>query len=69
MATVEELKEMIVDLRMEIVKAKIPDMDCPYVHFRSIESPTDCNDISCEKCKDAFFLKIKEKFENEVAQI
>lgn len=69
MATVEELKEMIVDLRVEVVKAKIPDMDCPYAHFRSIESPTNCNDAVCEKCKDIFFEKIREKFKKEVAQL
>ena len=32
-ATIEELKEMIVDLKMDLVRANIPSGNCPYAYY------------------------------------
>ena len=32
-ATVKELKDIIVDLKMDLVKANIPSGNCPYAYY------------------------------------
>ena len=62
MATVEQLKEIIVDLKIALMKANIPNGHCPYAYYHSIEQKGDCDD--CDKCKREFF----EKYENKIRQ-
>ena len=64
MATVKELKEIIIELKMDLVKANIPYGNCPYAYYPGIEG--ECSaDISCTKCKQEFF----EKYENKIRAI
>ena len=58
MATVEELKEMIIELNVDLAKAHIPYGHCPYAYYSGVEQDGDCDD--CDKCKREFF----EKYEN-----
>lgn len=60
MATVEELKEMIVELKVDLAKASVPNGHCPYAYYPGIKQDGDCDD--CNKCKREFF----EKYENIV---
>lgn len=61
---VEELKEEIVDLRMQLVKANIPDGNCPYAYY-TIEGATGpCHD--CDKCKQNFMESMRKMIEEEV---
>lgn len=71
MATVEELKDIIVDLKMELIRVSIPEICCPYSIYKSIENPLKdpCGEIDCCKCKDTFFYKMKEKIVKEVNEI
>lgn len=62
MATVEQLKEIIVDLKISLMKANIPYGHCPYAYYYGVEQEGDCDD--CNKCKRNFF----EKYENKIRQ-
>ena len=65
MADINELKEMIVDLKMELIEAKIPKGYCPY----SLYTPTtkrnpDCSD--CERCRRVFMRDMEKDIRVEV---
>lgn len=69
MADVKELKEMIIDLRMNLVKANIPSGNCPYAYY-SIENPAgDCGSVSCNECKSIFLDKMRSEITEEVMQL
>lgn len=64
--TAEELKNMIIDLRMDLVRTNIPSGNCPYAYY-CIKNPVeDCNNISCGECKRIFFESMKKEIEEEV---
>ena len=60
MATIEELKEIIIDLKVQLVRTNIPYGHCPYSYYPGISQEGDCDD--CDKCKRRFF----EKYESEI---
>ena len=60
MATAEELKEIIIGLKVDLAKANVPYGHCPYVYYPSIKQDGECDD--CNKCKREFF----EKYESTV---
>lgn len=62
MVTIQELKEIIVNLKIDLMKANIPNGHCPYAYYYSVEQESDCDD--CDKCKREFF----EKYENKIRQ-
>lgn len=58
MKTNEQLKEIILELRIKLIKANIPDGHCPYAYYNQFENPlNDCDD--CYKCKEVFLDKWK----------
>lgn len=64
MKTIEELKEIIVDLKVSLAKANIPYGNCPYAYYHNIEQEFDCGDIGCDQCRRMFF----DKYENKVRE-
>ena len=55
MASVEELKRMIIDLKVDLVRANIPRDNCPYAYYStSKKSNRDCNGLSCRECTRKF---------------
>lgn len=60
--TKAELKEIIVDLKMQVINLSIPDGNCPYAYYKVKNAPdVDCNNVSCTACKAQFNdLKRKE---------
>ena len=68
-ATIQELKEMIVNLRIENIKCKIPSGHCPYVYY-NMDNPIDnCNEMSCDKCSEIFLDNMRKQIEKEVASL
>lgn len=63
-ASVDELKQMIVNLRLDLVKAKIPKGHCPYAYYHIEKSRDNCED--CTECNAEFFAAMKKKIEAEV---
>ena len=68
-ATIEELKEMIVDLRMDLVEANIPSGNCPYAYYHRDNPISSCNDVSCSECKRIFLDGMRKDIEKEVAEL
>lgn len=66
MANVAELKSMIVDLKMQLVRKSVPEGHCPYAYYRADkeEENEPCDD--CTPCKRKFMDKMKEKIQKEV---
>lgn len=59
--TKAELKDMIVDLKMQIIHLSIPEGNCPYAYYKLENTPNiDCTNVSCTACK-AEFGELKRK--------
>lgn len=57
--TKAQLKEVIVDLKLQVVKASIPQGHCPYAYY-SIQNPiSDCNSVDCTTCNNIFYDNMK----------
>lgn len=68
MATTEELKEEIVELRMRLVRQSFQSGECPYGHYTEIEKTYDsCDD--CQKCVTDFLIKTRKMIEMEVSKM
>lgn len=64
--TKAELKEMIINLRMQNIALQIPDGNCVYAYFGLKDMPDiDCENVTCNACKQQFF-KLKRQ---EIAEI
>lgn len=68
-ATIEELKEMIVDLRVQIVSKNVPQGHCPYAYYNRENPISSCNDVGCDECKAIFLEGMRKDIEEEVAQL
>ena len=71
MASVEELKEMIIDLRIDLVRANIPNGHCPYAYYSTSKQKNreNCDDIDCSECKRKFFKDKENDIRAEVMQL
>jgi hypothetical protein len=67
MATVEELKEMIVELKVDLAEAHIPRGHCPYSYYPSMAHDEDCDD--CDKCRREFLHKYERIVRAKVAKL
>lgn len=67
--TAKELKEIIVKLKMDMVKATIPNGHCPYAYYHIDEDDADRNCDDCNQCKKDFFNKMRKIIEKEVAEL
>lgn len=64
MATVEQLKEIIIKLRVDLAKTTVPYGHCPYCYYPGITHKECCDD--CDKCKREFFEKYESLTRQEV---
>ena len=63
MDKIKEQTETIVELRVDVLQARLPDGCCPYRYFGNhTNKKVDCNEIGCDECKVVFF----EDYEKEV---
>ena len=63
MKTREELKEIILDLRVLNAKLKVPQGNCPYAYFY-IEGESK-ESHNCDDCSDCE-IKFWEKYRNDI---
>lgn len=68
MASIEELKEIIIDLKMNLIDTSIPDSNCPYAYYRK-ENPFSCGSVSCERCRSIFMEIMRKDVMAEVEQL
>ena len=65
MADINELKEMIIDLRMELLAEEIPEGYCPYsVYTPKTKKNHDCSD--CVRCRRVFMRDMEKDIRAEV---
>ena len=71
MASEEKLKRIIIDLKMDLVRANIPYTNCPYAYYSTSKQKgrANCNDIDCSECKSKFYKDIEEDIKKEVEQL
>jgi hypothetical protein len=70
MAKISELKEIIVDLRVELHMAQLPYGTCPYRWFGNpTNKELDCNEIDCNVCKRNYFDDYEAKVRKEVKSL
>ena len=68
-ATIQELKDIIVDLRIENIECTIPSGHCPYAYY-NIDNPiASCDETSCNQCRVVFLDTMCKKIEKEVAAL
>lgn len=65
MMTRDELIDTIIELSVELRKAKIPRGNCPYAYYTDIKQEGDCE--NCSQCKYDFFKKYRENLEAHFA--
>lgn len=65
MMTNKQLKEIILELRLKLIKASIPKGHCPYAYYNQFENPLgNCDD--CSNCKETFLNKWREIISEEL---
>lgn len=71
MATVEELKNIIVDLRVDLINANIPNGHCPYAYYSKSKQKDreNCDNIDCDVCRRKFLKDKEEDIRVEVAAL
>lgn len=67
MAATEKLKEIIIDLRMELLKSQIPEENCIWKYI-SEDTERNCS-CECNVCKEKFFKDAKNNIRQEVEKI
>lgn len=68
-ATIEELKNIIVELKIELARERIPSSHCPYAYYHRENPIGNCSDISCEECKTIFFEDMRKNVEEDVKEL
>ncbi len=65
-ATIEELKDIIIDLKMDLVRESILSGNCPYAYYHRENPVGDCGSVSCGECKRNFLEDMKKDIVKEV---
>ena len=68
MEKIKELKKIIIDLKMKLIKNKIPIGTCPYTYYANVPRRFKC-DIGCEKCRKYFLQDIEIVIKREVEKL
>lgn len=69
MADISELKEMIVDLKMQLVKTQIPKGCCPYTYSAELAKHMKGCTMDCDKCRERFMVAMRKKIIKEVENL
>ena len=68
-ATVEELKTMLVDTKIALIKERVPRGHCPYAYYDIGMEKPNCNDVDCDECGIEFFSEYKKQIMLEVEKL
>lgn len=69
MATKKELKEMIVQLQLRVVKLSIPDQNCPYALYEMEKPKEACEELTCNECSERFMNEIEKVIRDKVEKL
>ena len=66
---IKELKEIIVKLKMELIKNQMPKGSCPYSKYKpSAEKKIDCT-VGCEVCRNMFLKYMENRVRAKVEKL
>ena len=69
MDKIEELKEIIVNLKLDLIETEIPKGHCPYSYYSPSEGRSiDCS-IDCVRCRRIFMQDMERKIRREVEEL
>ncbi len=70
MAKISELKEMIIELKLDLVSANIPYGHCPYAYYNpTTKRKYDCNEIDCNECRRIFMEDMEKDIRMEIKKL
>lgn len=71
MASIRELKDIIVDLKVSLAETRVPRGNCPLHYFKvSSYVGLGCDTgVSCDVCKDRFFEQYRKDCTAEVRNL
>lgn len=68
-ASVQELKDIIVELKMDKIRMSVPQGHCPYAYY-SISNPfSSCDDTDCSTCSNVFLENMRKLVTEEVSKL
>ena len=67
-AMVEELKEIIVNLIMQLARSCVPNGCCVNAYFY-VDYVPECGDKTCEECKKDFFKIHESKIREQINKL
>ena len=65
-ATEKELKEMIVDLKVENADLSVSEGHCPRAYYAGLPESPFHEDGNCTECRSWFLEQMRKQAENEV---
>ena len=69
MAKISELKEMIIDLKLDLINANIPHGHCPYAYYHTTIKHNDCGEIDCDECRHRFMEDMEKDIRKEIRKL
>lgn len=69
MAKISKLKEMIVELKLDLINANIPYGHCPYAYYHPPIKYGDCGEIDCNMCRRRFMEDMERDIRKEVKKL
>ena len=69
-ATIEVLKEMIVDLKVDLLRANTPHSHCPF-RYCTVDLPGthECGEVDCGIHRIEYLAAMREHYRKEVAEL
>lgn len=69
MAKISELKEMIVELKFDLINANIPYGHCPHAYYHPPIKYGDCGEIDCDMCRRRFMEDMERDIRKEIKKL
>ena len=68
MDKISKLKEMIINLKMELIEKRVPKGHCPYTYYTQV-TRRSMGCTNCVECRREFMEYMKKNIEKEVDDI
>ena len=69
MAKISELKEMLIESKLDVINATIPYGHCPYAYYNPPIKHGDCGEIECNDCRSRFMEDMETEIRKEVKKL
>ena len=69
MAKISELKEMLIESKLDVINATIPHGHCPHAYYNPPIKHGDCGEIDCDMCRRRFMEDMEMEIRKEVRKL